>query len=195
MCLIELKGATKCYGSKQIIHNFDWSFKSGTLTVFKGQNGSGKSTLMKICMERTKLDKGVITVKNNLKCRYMPDFVELPYQEKPLKFIKWMLSIMKVGIDLKLLSELDIDLEHPVEHLSKGNKQKLLLYLALVGRPDVVYLDEPFTALDIKSIKCVEKRIIQLMNEGTCLLVCSHEKNLFKSIKHEVIDFDAFNML
>lgn len=195
MSLIEIKEASKRYGDKIIIDNFTKSFQRGSLTVLRGKNGSGKTTFLKICMERVKLDKGYIKTALRLKCRYMPDYVELPYQEKPMKFIEWMLSILKIELDLKFLSELEIDLTHTVDTLSKGNKQKILLYFALVGCPDLVFLDEPFTALDAKSIKCIEKRLVELIKQGACIIVSSHEKNLFKSINHEVINFDEFNAL
>lgn len=188
--LIELKNASKSYGDKVILKAYDKTFHPGTLTVLKGQNGTGKSTLLKICMNRVKLDDGIITIKNGIKCRYMPDYVDLPYADMPLGFIKWMLSVMKVQLDMMFLSELDIDMGREVSKLSKGNKQKLLLYLSLVGKPDIVFLDEPYTALDQKSIKVVTKRIKQLIDLGTCVLISAHDLKPFKHTPYEVIDFD-----
>lgn len=188
--LIEFKNASKAYGDKIILKGFDKCFHPGTLTVLKGQNGTGKSTLLKICMNRVKLDDGDIMIKKGIKCRYMPDYVDLPYADMPLGFIKWMLSVMKVDLDLLFLSELDIDMGKEVSKLSKGNKQKLLLYLSLVGKPDIVCLDEPFTALDQKSIKIVTKRIHQLVSLGTCVLISTHDLKSFKQHPFEVIDFD-----
>ena len=193
--LIEIKNAYKTYGSKTILKAYSKTFHSGSLTILKGKNGSGKTTLLKICMNKVMLDQGEIKLKAGLKIRYMPDFVELPYQDLPLNFIKWMLSIMKVRLDLAFLTQLELDLMHEVEKLSKGNKQKLLLYLALVGNPDIIYLDEPFTALDKKSMNVVEKRIHSLVETGTCVIISTHEHKYFKHIDHEVIDFDKIDFL
>lgn len=195
MSLIELRSATKAYGDKVIIKDYDKTFSPGTLTILKGDNGSGKTTLLKICMNKVKLDSGTIRIESGIKWRYMPDYVDLPYADMPLSFIKWMLSIMKVEMDFALLSQLDIDMKHEVSKLSKGNKQKLLLYLALVGMPTVIFLDEPFTALDAKSIKVIKKRLISLLNGGACILISSHDLKPFGKMVYEVIDFDGTNAI
>lgn len=182
MSLIELREVSKSYGSKPILSNVSIQFDPGTIHILVGKNGSGKTTLLKLCMNRIQSDSGKVIHQKALKCRYMPDFVELPYADKPYTFISWMLSIMRVPMDLKWLSNLEIDMSGEVSNLSKGNKQKVLLYLALVGKPDVVFMDEPFTALDTKTMKVVMKRIEYLQSIGTCLIISTHEMKLFSKL-------------
>ena len=182
MSLIELREVSKRYGDHTLFENLSLSFDTGTIHLLVGKNGSGKTTLLKLCMNRIQTDSGSIYHQKKLKCRYMPDFVELPYADRPFTFISWMLSIMRVPLDLKWLSELDIDMGSEVSNLSKGNKQKVLLYLSLVGSPDVIFMDEPFTALDDKTIKVVMKRIAYLQAQGTCMIISTHEIKLFSKL-------------
>lgn len=182
MSLIELKEVSKSYGNQPLFENVSIAFEKGSIHLLVGKNGSGKTTLLKLCMNRIQSDSGTIHHQSKLKCRYMPDFVELPYADRPFTFISWMLSIMQVPLDIKWLSELDIDMGSEVSSLSKGNKQKVLLYLSLVGLPDVVFMDEPFTALDDKTIKVVLKRIAYLQSLGTCMIISTHEMKLFSKM-------------
>ncbi|MCV2232247.1 ATP-binding cassette domain-containing protein [Paracholeplasma manati] len=182
MSLIELREVSKSYGNKSLFQNLSIQFDPGTIHLLVGQNGSGKTTLLKLCMNRIQSDRGEIIHRKSLKCRYMPDLVELPYADRPYTFIAWMLSIMRVPMDLGFLAELDIDMSSEVANLSKGNKQKVLLYLSLVGQPDVVFMDEPFTALDSKTMKVVLKRIATLQSLGTCLIISTHEPKLFSKL-------------
>lgn len=182
MSLIELREVSKSYGEKTILKTVSMQFDPGTIHLFVGKNGCGKTTLLKLCMNRIQSDEGTIVHQKQLKCRYMPDLVELPYADRPYTFISWMLSIMRVPLDFKWLSDLEIDMESEVSNLSKGNKQKVLLYLSLVGQPDVVFMDEPFTALDAKTIKTVLKRIALLQSQGTCLIISTHEAKLFSKL-------------
>lgn len=182
MSLIELKEVSKSYGVKPIIEGVSIQFERGSIHLLVGKNGSGKTTLLKLCMNRIRTDSGEIIHQKNLKCRYMPDLVELPYADRPYTFISWMLSIMRVPMDLKWLSDLELDMGGSVSSLSKGNKQKVLLYLSLVGQPDVVFMDEPFTALDTKTMKVVLKRIETLQSMGTCLIISTHESKLFSKL-------------
>jgi ABC-type multidrug transport system ATPase subunit len=182
MSLIELREVSKSYGNKALFRDLSLQFEPGTIHLLVGQNGSGKTTLLKLCMNRIQTDRGQIIHQKNIKCRYMPDLVELPYADRPYTFIAWMLSIMRVPMDLSLLAELDIDMSSEVSNLSKGNKQKVLLYLSLVGKPDVVFMDEPFTALDHKTMKVIIKRIVHMQALGTCFIISTHEPKLFSKL-------------
>ncbi len=182
MSLIELKQITKSYGTKTLLRDVSIQFEKGSIHLLVGKNGSGKTTLLKLCMNRIQTDSGEIIHQKSIKCRYMPDLVELPYADKPYTFISWMLSIMRIPMDVKWLSELEIDMGSEVSNLSKGNKQKVLLYLSLVGKPDVVFMDEPFTALDSKTMKAVLKRIVYLELQGTCFIISTHEAKFFNKL-------------
>ena len=104
MSLIELREVSKSYGNKPLFTNLSIQFNPGTIHLLVGQNGSGKTTLLKLCMNRIQSDRGEIIHQKSLKCRYMPDLVELPYADRPYTFIAWMLSIMRVPMDLGFLS-------------------------------------------------------------------------------------------
>ncbi|MGH2233599.1 AAA family ATPase, partial [Enterococcus faecalis] len=75
-----------------------------------------------------------------------------------------------------------------VKSLSKGNQQKVQLIATLIHQPKLIILDEPFSGLDPVNAELLKDRIIELKNQGSCVIFSSHNKgNVEKICDHLVM--------
>jgi ABC-2 type transport system ATP-binding protein len=159
---IRLSGVTKRYGSRRGIETIDLSVSEGTILGFLGPNGAGKTTTIRILLGLLRADAGRAEVLG-LDCwndgrsarghvGYLPGDLRL----YPWFTVRSALSLM-IGIHGRrfddssveeLLKAFELDANVPVRKMSRGTRQKLGLFLALLPDPRVIILDEPTTALD-----------------------------------------------
>ena len=85
------------------------------------------------------------------------------------------------------LFELDPESKQTMRRYSLGMKQKIGIIQALMENPDILILDEPFNALDEKSVLLLRKLLCQRRDEGKLIIVTSHHKDDIEAICDEVI--------
>jgi len=81
-------------------------------------------------------------------------------------------------------------LDVPAEQLSKGNQQKIQLISAFVNNPDILFLDEPFAGLDPVNATIIKKAIAKLVENGTYIILSSHQMSIVEEYCSEILLID-----
>lgn len=186
--LIKFSNVNKDFGKKKVITNFNYSFYQGQSYLLKGENGSGKSTIIKLALGLYFPTKGHVT-RNYKHFRYVPELLPIKSDIKVKTYLNHILKLMNETKNKQLLDLLELQLEKPLKTLSKGNTKKILLYLAFVGKPEVIFLDEPLDGLD----QNMQKKVIDymLIQTNICYIISSHNEKYYKNFKElQVINFD-----
>lgn len=202
--MIQIKNVTKKYGNFTAIDNISFEVKDGEVVGFLGPNGAGKSTTMNMITGYIEPTSGQIIVngvdvekkprKAKKQIGYMPESVPL-YSELTVKeFVRYMAELklvkhkdIKAEVD-EILKEVGLkEVENKlIRNLSRGYKQRVGIASALIGKPDVIILDEPTVGLDPKQITEIRELIKKLGKKHTVIL-SSHILSEVSQICEKVI--------
>ncbi len=194
---IIINNIKKCFGEKVAVDIEKFEIKSGEILGLVGNNGAGKSTLFRLILDLIKADTGSVTLVNGEKSinvaqseewkdwtgAYIDDSFIIDYLT-PDEYLQFIARIS--GINDEQLQEELKKYEHfmageimgqkkLIRNLSAGNKQKVGIVAALMLRPQLLILDEPFNFLDPSSQNSI-KHLLQDYNHetGATILVSSH---------------------
>lgn len=197
MGTIEVKKINKKYGKKDVLTDF--SFKANDEVIFlAGFNGAGKTTFLRIALGLEKADSGKIEMKTTLNNDKLEmgavfDSSTLYLQYSGIKNIKIMCMeyfrekdrINSILSDLSLNQEL---LRKKVWKYSFGQKHRLMLAIALIRKPQIMFLDEPTIGLDPLSWQLIEKRILKSKEEdGCCFVITGQDYNAMEKISDKIL--------
>lgn len=187
--VLEAENISKSYGNKILFADSSFYINRGEKIGIFGPNGCGKTTLVRIIMGQENLDNGQLFVSQSLRPAYVSQ--ELP-QEEPenLKdLIKdWPTDHKKQIIQLLISLGLTYDLlEVSLGQLSRGERMKVAMGLAIWGEKDLLILDEPTNHLDVFSREALEDSLLQF--PGTILLI-SHDRYLLEQVCDQMLVFE-----
>ncbi|HDS11422.1 MAG TPA: ATP-binding cassette domain-containing protein, partial [Candidatus Wirthbacteria bacterium] len=186
--MIKVQNLIKMYGSFQALNQVSFEVKDGEIMGFLGPNGAGKTTTMKILtgyMPPTSgraiindLDIETSSMAIRQKVGYLPESNPLYLDftvEESLKFTADIRKLPKpeiAGAIKRVVGQCGISSVYykPIEHLSKGFRQRVGLAQALVHDPEILILDEPTVGLDPKQIIEIRDLILTLRKNRTVLL-------------------------
>ncbi len=151
--------------------------------LITGKNGIGKTTILQMIAGFIKPKTGKVVVHSS-RLGYLHSMKYLPLHMTVYEFLDHVYQVFKESVDPLLWMILYIDLNKPISDLSKGQKQKLLLMFCFIGNPDIVLLDEPFTALDPKT---VEKLILYMKQYQHAIIMTSHTHLSLPFMRHIVL--------
>lgn len=186
--MLSVNGVTKMYDYQNGIEEISFSCKSGDVVSIIGPNGSGKSTLLKIMAGVLPADQGSVYIgehdtaefESRRKIGYMPDDFEL-MQDLTGKAFLYMISDYKYGgrfkedIDKAVKDfELAQYIDKKFGKLSMGNKKKLSMIAAFIGKPELIILDEPTNGVDASGIITLKQYIETAQKNGSIVIVSSH---------------------
>ena len=185
---LKIENLSKTYGNFTALNHISFKIDNGQILGILGRNGAGKTTTIKSVMGIIEPDGGKITfnekqIQNkNVSIGYLPEerglYVNARVKDQLLYLA--MLNGMKKNIALReikrMLEEFKIPgyLNKKVKTLSKGNKQKIQLISAILHKPEIVILDEPFSGLDPVNIELFKKTVLKLKERGATILFSSH---------------------
>lgn len=190
--LIRIEHLSKQYGRKFAVKDLNLHIEKGTTFGLIGSNGAGKSTTMKILATLIRPSSGRAWVggydvtKSGRKVReivgYMPDFFGVYDQLTSIEYLDFYAACYgfdyatrrQVAMQLLELVDLTDQSDQPVDHLSRGMKQRLGLARALVHDPAFLILDEPASGLDPRSRMEFRKILKVLRSMGKTILISSH---------------------
>jgi ABC-2 type transport system ATP-binding protein len=190
MAIIEAKGISKNYGDVQALKNVDLSLDSGEFFGCFGPNGAGKTTLLKILSGQLESSNGSARILD-IDALAKPIEVKkvigiVPEVESPPSYLTGREYLYFVGrvrkvedINDKIDQWLDFfELREKEDvicrDLSKGMRQKLMIASALIHKPNLLFLDEPFINLDPLYQKKVKDYLIDYKNNGGTIFMCTH---------------------
>ena len=199
---IEIKDLKFGYNENQILKNVNLNLDEGDFAVISGKNGSGKSTLIKLILGELKKDKGIIKLfgidmedyKNFDKIGYVPQVNEAIKVAFPVSAREYVgLNLYKEfsifnTITKKLKSKIEDTfstlkikdlIDRPLNKLSGGQAQRVMIARALVNNPDILILDEPTVGIDQKSKEDFLDLLVHLnTHHNISILMITHEMEI-----------------
>lgn len=193
--ILRLSGIAKAYGSTEVITSLDMTIERGTFVTLLGPSGSGKTTLLRMIGGFTTPDRGEIIINGKSYGRLPPERrpTSMMFQSYALfpnmtvfDNIAFGLRVRKtpkrevdarVEAMLNLVDISELKRRYP-KQLSGGQKQRVALARSLVIEPDILLLDEPFSALDesLRSAMQLEMRDIQ-RETGVTTIAVTHDQD------------------
>jgi ABC-2 type transport system ATP-binding protein len=184
---LDVRGLVKTYAGSRAVDGLDLRADRGRITAILGPNGAGKTTTVEICAGLRTADSGRVRVLGldpavdsaGLKARvgFMLQDGGLPTGARALTLLGQVARFYATPHDVDLLAQrLGITSygRTTVRRLSGGQRQRLSLALALVGRPELVFLDEPTAGLDPQSRLAVWDLVREARDAGTSIVLTTH---------------------
>lgn len=184
---IEVKKLCKSYDTIKAVENINFSICRKEVFGLLGANGAGKSTTIECILGTKKQDSGTVSIlgmnpqkeRKKLFENVGVQFQEGYYQDKikVSELCEVTASLYKEPSDyVALLKQFGLQdkSKSMVSDLSGGQKQRLFIVLALIPNPEVVFLDELTTGLDVKARRDVWKSLSELKAKGLTVLLTSH---------------------
>ena len=193
---IEIHGVTKTFGPKTAVKDLDLVIPEHALYAFIGPNGAGKTTTIRMIMSILFPDKGEISVlgkasavESKDRIGYLPEERGLYKKMKVGSFLNYMgrLKGMDAGPLDKTVKDWLVRMglaetyRKKCEELSKGMQQKVQFIAAVIHKPDLIILDEPFSGLDPVNRKLLRDLIDQERQRGCTLIFSTHAMAALKS--------------
>ena len=176
---VELKDVYKRYRMGEVIiaasDGISFQIEKGEIFALLGVNGAGKTTTFECIEGLRKYDSGTIMVNGKMGIQLQSS--SLPAHIKPMEAIKLFAKWNGVKIDYTMLNTLDIKEIEKKQYaqLSTGQKRRLHLALALIGNPDIIFLDEPTAGLDVEGRVSLHEQIRKLKLQGKTIVLASHD--------------------
>lgn len=165
----------KSYGSHAVLKGLDFQIESGEIFALLGVNGAGKTTALECIEGLRKFDGGRVIVNGKMGIQLQSS--SLPAHIKPMEAVKLFAKWNRAGIDTAMLDALGIKEIEKKQYfqLSTGQKRRLHLALALIGNPDIIFLDEPTAGLDVEGRLSLHEQIRKLKAQGKTIVLASHD--------------------
>ncbi|MFI2102680.1 ABC transporter ATP-binding protein [Isoptericola sp. NPDC019693] len=184
---VHVRGLVKRYDGRDVVAGLDLVADAGAVTAVLGPNGAGKTTTVECCEGLRSPDGGTVRVlgldpvadARALRPRVgvMLQDGGLPTGARAGEVLRHVASMYAAPRDLGELGErlgLGSFARTTVRRLSGGQRQRLSLAAAVVGRPEVVFLDEPSAGMDPQSRHAVWDLVRELRDEGTAVVLTTH---------------------
>src|SRR5881396_3426815 len=187
MSAIEVSSLEKSYGQLKAVDGISFSVRKGEVFSLLGPNGAGKTTTIEILEGLRQRDGGQVSVlaadpwkkgyQLHRKLGIIPQGFTFFPKATPREAVTYYSTLFGVKTDPDaILRKVILEDASRVyfENLSGGQKQKMGLALALVNRPDLLFLDEPTTGLDPQARRNMWEVIRELKHEGKTILLTTH---------------------
>lgn len=197
MATIEVENISKRFGTQIAVDDVTFSVEPGEIFGLLGPNGAGKTTSLRIILDIFKPDTGTVailggTMSEDKKDRigYLPEERGL-YQdiqlESGLTYMATLKGLSKPEASRRVSAYLErFDLgearKKKIKELSKGMQQKAQLIVTLVHQPELIIIDEPFSALDPVNTQMVKDLLREERNNGKAIIMCTHQMHQVEAL-------------
>lgn len=184
---VEISGLVKNYGRTTAVAGLTMSAERGQITAVLGPNGAGKTTTIEVCEGYRRADAGTVRVlgldpaKDAAKLRprvgVMLQSGGIPTTARPLDYLRVMAAFYAHPLEPSMLLDrlgLTESARTPFRRLSGGQQQRLALSAALIGRPELIFLDEPTAGLDPQARHATWDLIAGLKTAGATIILTTH---------------------
>jgi ABC-2 type transport system ATP-binding protein len=206
--VIELVDVAKAFGTKEAVRGVSFTARPGEATGYLGPNGAGKTTTIKMIAGLVRPSQGEVRVcgfdvtvsplEVKRRIGYVPESAALYDTLTPNEHLSLMAELhgMERGEAARRIRELFASFalgeaaDQPIESLSKGMRQKVLISSAFLHDPEVLLLDEPLNGLDVASVLTFRKMIQTMLERGRTILYCSHILDVIERACARVVVID-----
>ena len=191
MSLIAVENLSVAYGAKTVLSHVDLHVDPGEIITIVGPNGSGKTSLLRAIIGAVQPAGGKIIRKPGLRLGYVPQKLHID-PTLPITVERFMRltdrasrATCQAALDQAGVPDL---LDRQMSRLSGGQFQRVLLARALLGKPDLLLLDEPTQGLDQPGSAAFYQQIETVRAETGCaILMISHELHVVMSASDRVV--------
>ncbi|MEO8025136.1 MAG: ABC transporter ATP-binding protein [Bryobacteraceae bacterium] len=201
---IEVRGLRKLYGNKPAVDGLDLAVPRGSFFGFLGPNGAGKTTTIKMLMGLAVPTSGTIQMLGlpiperaldiKQQIGLVPDesllFDHLTGGEF-LEFVGRLYSLPRATArertrELLALFELDTNVKKLIGEYSKGMRKRVAMAAALIHRPQLFLMDEPFEGVDAVGARLMKDLLIDQVRHGATIFLTSHVLEVVERLCHRV---------
>ncbi len=192
--MLKIDNISKTYGmnKKKAVDGLSLEVLPGEIYGFIGHNGAGKTTTIKSIVGIIEFEQGNILIngisikENPMSCKkliaYIPDNPDIYDSLTGIQYLNFIGDVFEIPIDERKnlidkyseLFKLKSNLEDLVSTYSHGMKQKLVIISALIHKPKLLVLDEPFVGLDPKAAFALKTIMKEMCKNGTSVFFSSH---------------------
>ena len=190
--MIQVSQLTKEYGEKKAVDDISFEVGKGEIVGYLGPNGAGKSTTLKMLVGLLEPTSGKISVAGydaetellELKQHigYVPEEAQLYEHLTLIEHLQLMGRLYHLAeerishkiVEFVKLFEMEPQANQRISSFSQGMRQKCLIMSALLHNPEVLFLDEPFTNLDVTTVTFMKSLLQRLADLGKTILYCTH---------------------
>ncbi|MGO0576170.1 ABC transporter ATP-binding protein [Ornithinimicrobium panacihumi] len=182
-----MRDVRRSFGRTVALDGLTWGARPGEVTCVLGPNGAGKTTAVEIATGLQRPDGGTVQVLgtapwgadagHRARVGVMLQDGGLPQSVRPVALLRHLARLWQDPADVDALAArlgIDAYATTPVRRLSGGQRQRVALAAALIGRPEVAFLDEPTAGLDPHARREVHAIIRETADAGTATVVTTH---------------------
>ncbi|MEJ5915564.1 ABC transporter ATP-binding protein [Pseudokineococcus sp. 1T1Z-3] len=203
---LRVRGLVKRYGGAVAVDGLDLDVAAGAVTALLGPNGAGKTSTVECCLGLRRPDAGEVTVLGRPVAAAATDADHraavgamlqdggLPTSARPLRLLRHLARLHAAPRDVdELAGRLGIPAfaRTSVRRLSGGQRQRLALAAALVGRPSLLFLDEPTAGLDPAARLVVWELVREVVAQGAGVLLTTHDLEEAERLAATVVIVDG----
>lgn len=198
--IISVKNLKKSYNNIVAVNDISFSVKKGEFFGLLGHNGAGKSTTIDCILGLKAFDSGVVKILNKDPKKSRKEIFEkvgvqlqlssYPDKIKVYEICEETAALYSESCDYnQLLKKFSLDKvkKNYVSTLSGGEKQKLAVILSLIPNPEVVFLDELTTGLDVEARRDVWKLLKSLKKDKVTILLTSHYMDEVEALCDKIV--------
>ena len=184
---VEISGLVKNYGRTTAVAGLSISAGRGQITAVLGPNGAGKTTTIEVCEGYRRADAGTVRVlgldpvkdagKLRARVGVMLQSGGIPTTARPFDYLRVMAAFYAHPLEPSMLLDrlgLTESARTPFRRLSGGQQQRLALAAAIIGRPELIFLDEPTAGLDPHARHATWDLIAGLKAAGATIILTTH---------------------
>lgn len=189
--MLELKDVDLFRGSRQLLQQISLELRAGEILTVIGPNGAGKTTLVRVALGLLRPSAGKVFCQTGISVGYMPQrlHIDPTFPLTVRRFLAMAGSLPSEQV-LALLHEVGAAqvYESPMQYLSGGELQRVLLARALIRNPDLLMLDEPVQGVDVHGQMELYQLIANIRDQRRCaILMVSHDLHLVMAATDRVL--------
>ncbi len=202
--MLNISNLTKKYGDKIAVDRLSLTIGAGEIYGFIGHNGAGKTTTLKACLGLIDMDEGEITIDGHsvtrepLACKritaYIPDNPDMYDFLTGYEYLNFVADVYGVSAeDRKERMErygemlgISEAYAQPISTCSHGMRQKIAVISALIHKPKLIIMDEPFVGLDPSAAHKLKTIMREHCNEGGAIFFSTHVLEVAEKLCHKI---------